>query len=1323
MPINKTDIELRQSQRLDDTRFGGGQMTSHKVISGEINNLYPDISHLDRTYGRVSLRKAYLHVNTKDRSTYYGAHAGMLKNADDPNVSVCFFSDDNWFSTRSSAQSRLESYLVQSTLYPGALWGNHYIGTRLLQMHTHKNTKAPDVGDTIVLVQSEGSVNEKRQFVRVRAVTEELQEFNYGTSNASYTKKVLSVEIGEYLEFDFTGEEMFWEGAGLQYGNAAQKTKIYKTTAADASRYYGVSPLKEPATKNTTLVRVDSILTPLVPSTQSTVNVADATVANNVSPIIQTAKEGTPGETINKPGIKFILANNSQLSAGCAVVPGSLTGSGGYSFIDNGTGGCVASGQVVGSINYDTGTITFNDKISGYTEATVDLSFKSVVSLRVTRPVVANFAPNGKLFLGEGILPGSFTWTGGMNLTDDGIGNILFGTATVGSISYVNGIITFSAAASSFSGTGVASYIPAAQAAEVAQTGAIKIEVGNRVYTHLYNCNPVPKKGTTRVDYLAGGKWYTLQDRGDGALRGDDASIGSGVVNFVTGTLSLTLGALPDVGSLVMIYWAKDAPYYDLSGDVLDVYYKFTTHNVGIARNTFICSWNSDSFAVIDDGSGNLTVADKSSGTWVKTGTIVGKVEYASGKVEFKVAPGQDVPEATGSFWIRYSYGEAYKENFNPIRNSDGTVTFNLSRTPVLPGTFKVEWHTDLEEYDGASGMRRHIDPTHIYFDDTQGRFLHETPNGSTNWVYSTISYSTGAVRIMPDRVGVFPITRYIWKETGLFDENHVPLREFFFHSIDYRPAASLWPTDGIFQCEYRTNDGNNSDDYYETIPMTFVIREGSNLELVPGSLSFMMSPTYIQDRGTGKLYHTISGIDGSGVECGTVNYLTRTITITDNNIAGRTAIIKSASGTIAIDPVQFLVFRAPAAPLVPASFGIRATLDTGVLVSGTSNMGGKISGDGVEGDIDFQTGIAKVAFGKWETDTYSALPPEQQPEWYAGAPTNGGQVWHPYSVKASTVLVNCTVSSYLPLDPKLLGLNPVRLPLDGRVPIFRDGYIVLISHTKEQALPSPVTNGQTYNLDRTDVDDIVLYDSTGKYVTEMENGNVNYTYDTAAGTVTIGATADFSSYTQPLRALHRIEDMVIATDVQITGHIGISQPLAHDYPAGETMVSSIIGIGDVQSGIENEFIQSAWSEIWSDDKIGSSPLASYDFVNFPITILNNGSIQERWLIRFRSNTVFDVVGEHLGVIMEGISIAPGQTTGWVLDGGQYYLDVMNRLTGERYFRMAKDGFSGGWQSGNCIRFNSRGANHPFWFVRTTLQGRPTLNTDNYQFILRGDAA
>ncbi|MDP3334971.1 MAG: hypothetical protein Q8S55_23750 [Methylococcaceae bacterium] len=54
---------------------------------------------------------------------------------------------------------------------------------------------------------------------------------------------------------------------------------------------------------------------------------------------------------------------------------------------------------------------------------------------------------------------------------------------------------------------------------------------------------------------MAQGKWYVLRDDGAGSLRGDDASNGAGIVNYLTGSVIITLGALPDVGSSVILTW------------------------------------------------------------------------------------------------------------------------------------------------------------------------------------------------------------------------------------------------------------------------------------------------------------------------------------------------------------------------------------------------------------------------------------------------------------------------------------------------------------------------------------------------------------------------------------------------------------------------------------------------------------------------------------------------------------------------------------------------------------------------------------------------
>lgn len=75
MSITASDVKLFASERLNDEANGGGFMTGTVIVDGVENNLFPDISTADRTFGRVQLRKIYLAVTSSDTDTFLGAHA------------------------------------------------------------------------------------------------------------------------------------------------------------------------------------------------------------------------------------------------------------------------------------------------------------------------------------------------------------------------------------------------------------------------------------------------------------------------------------------------------------------------------------------------------------------------------------------------------------------------------------------------------------------------------------------------------------------------------------------------------------------------------------------------------------------------------------------------------------------------------------------------------------------------------------------------------------------------------------------------------------------------------------------------------------------------------------------------------------------------------------------------------------------------------------------------------------------------------------------------------------------------------------------------
>lgn len=89
--IQSGDIKLNKSQVLLDTSDGGGAMTSVEVIDGQSNNLFPDVSALDRTYGRISMRKAFPAIMTSNTDSYFGSQVIISRVPEDPRVSVSLF--------------------------------------------------------------------------------------------------------------------------------------------------------------------------------------------------------------------------------------------------------------------------------------------------------------------------------------------------------------------------------------------------------------------------------------------------------------------------------------------------------------------------------------------------------------------------------------------------------------------------------------------------------------------------------------------------------------------------------------------------------------------------------------------------------------------------------------------------------------------------------------------------------------------------------------------------------------------------------------------------------------------------------------------------------------------------------------------------------------------------------------------------------------------------------------------------------------------------------------------------------------------------------
>ena len=319
MPIRTEDVKIRASQRLTDNTDGGGFMISREIIDGAINNLFNDISRMDRTYGRVSLRKFFMHVDTDDTEMYSGSHLIISELAKDPNITVALFTTENESDTRLQAVNRLESYVTLGPRFQGWLWGDQPAGSRSLLIFQPISAEPPEVGDVLCLFNNKDTASEYRQYVRVMKVEVRDQAFTVGNQTAS--RKIVTVEIGDPLEVTFIGVEL--------HTNDSAPTSIYTTIVSDAAKYYGVMTPRTPIASGDVSINVESIYTQLVPTSQAE------------TPLIGL----TPGESgpIKKSGNSYTISFASQtwgvLNLGQAFVPGSLQLTVGSTvFADSGNG-------------------------------------------------------------------------------------------------------------------------------------------------------------------------------------------------------------------------------------------------------------------------------------------------------------------------------------------------------------------------------------------------------------------------------------------------------------------------------------------------------------------------------------------------------------------------------------------------------------------------------------------------------------------------------------------------------------------------------------------------------------------------------------------------------------------------------------------------------------------------------------------------------------------------------------------------------------------------------------------------------------------------
>jgi len=467
---------------------------------------------------------------------------------------------------------------------------------------------------------------------------------------------------------------------------------------------------------------------------------------------------------------------------------------------------------------------------------------------------------------------------------------------------------------------------------------------------------------------------------------------------------------------------------------------------------------------------------------------------------------------------------------------------------------------------------------------------------------------------------------------------------------------------------------------------------------IVPSSVKFTIGSTTYTDL-EGVMYHT-PDVNGYGTRAGVIDYASG-YAVLDNWVAGSPTFtllsLALMKGTYS-DTAMF--FRIPSAPIKQTAFTLSVTAADGELLSATADLAQELIGTGIVGTIDAEFGLCSVRFGATVLDS-SLTAEEKAEEWYDAADVVGGNIWKPRRVIPGTARYNTVAFTTIPLSADVLGIDPVRLPSDGKVPSLLKGQLILI-HQTTAFFENSLSPTQVLNCGRTRLYRAVIAGANGVRLSPE-----HYTLNRELGTITMSPTLSLTGLTSPYTIEHTIADLCVIADNDLSGWLTLTRPISHTYPT-TSFCSGLMYIGTMQARVTALFAQSTWTSVWSDALIGSEPLAQYNDAQYPIVITNAGAYPDRILVKFTSATAFQVIGEQLGIIGTGDI--------------DHDCSPLNSLTGVAYFTIDYHGWGVGWATGNCLRFNVVSASYPVDLIRSIQPSDPSgLDVDSVELLLLGN--
>lgn len=1197
MAITQNDLEILKTQNMTDASDGGGLPSAIPVADGKSNNLFPDVSDIDRLIGRVRLRKVVLAVMTGDDELLQATRLLFTELPENPNISVFAFKATSFADTRKDAQNRIESYLAFGTKFAGHLLETQLVGQRVIQVSLDPKDPIPAVGQPLVLVQNEGQSDEYYQYIRPLKVETVERRFQKNSQDA-VTRIVATIEFGDTLTKAYNGLTVPEFYANI---NTSRRAILREARVADAAKYYSASRLAEPVVAmQSRQVRIDSIYTQVVPSTQVETPILQRDPANQVA----TQSRGKSAITINQ---YVNVANNASFNLPSGVAVGSLSiAVAGQSLTDR-------DGQLVNGNNLAFASIQYGS--------------------------------------------GQITWYSSLNL----------GYTTV---------------------TG--SYTPASEFVRVAQTD-YQIVDDNAGYNFVRELGAEPVQNSLKISYTVQGSNYFVHDDGRGNLI-DDNGNGRGTVQGKT--VLLTTAAIPDAASYIVYSFGVDLDTVKYGAQALLPAYHSAILTDKVVGDITI-TWGVNKTATMSKG----VITGDATGTFDDNELRIAPKEMVAKDTAFTVTYNKVLDSMTTSIDANYSPQNAsgvftgsidlasaiesldFRVVLSDKSSQQIMISFGIeaSGTKLFVNSVSYPSYLSISQYAGNTVLSSAAVSWYPYAsgsgDDWQPTLISSSVNkaaGKVNFSIKVSRKKTVTDVVMVGGINISPLFTTKTIDTNLFIG-----------------TASINGTATVGGTTESATISIKADKLFVAPP------QASDTPVVNGSVFIdVLGQSLRDDNGRVK--------NGADI-VGNINIKSGIIELTTWQ-AGQTNTVNLKSMLRENDPVPLanIVFRTPVAPLKKSSLQISAELADGTMLSLSTDAQGGITGSKyAHGTVDFKAGFVALYF--YEKLGVTANPDVVNQPWYdvdniytETATGNTQFINKPVYVKPDSIRYNAIAYSYLPLDSSLIGLDPVRLPTDGRVPFVRKGDSIAITELKSVEIPISDKN-TSYDLGFERLSDVTIFDSLGK--------KVSYDYlviDLDAGTIFINDLYPVETYTPPLTAKYRVMDIALVIEADISGRVTLSTPITHDYSTA-AVFSSMLLAGDMQARSYNVFSQKSWGKVFSDTLIGDRAESQLQTATNPIVALNRDAIEERWALVFTSATEFRIIGETVG------EIGVGSTT---LDAAP-----LNPVTGYPYFKIPRLAWGAGWAANNVLRFNTGAAKYPVW-IGNAIQQHVGSSKDNYDFTI-----